>query len=87
MRSTPFASVISDMGQPLQAPCSSTDTTPSSSTSTNLTSPPSACRLGRMSSSTAATSFLSTMKSSFVEMMFLGCRFYHSAAGAARAAA
>ncbi|CBL05021.1 hypothetical protein GPA_31710 [Gordonibacter pamelaeae 7-10-1-b] len=27
------------------------------------------------------------MKSSFVEMMFLGCRFYHSAAGATRAAA
>ena len=33
MRSTPMASVIWDMGSPLQAPCGSTVTTPSSDTS------------------------------------------------------
>ena len=73
MRSTPWASVICDIGQPLQAPCSSTLTTPSSVTSTSWTSPPSACRLGRISSSTAATSFLSTMSVSFSSVSISGC--------------
>ena len=47
-RSMPCFRVSCDMGQPPQAPFRRTLTTPSSVTSTSSTSPPSACRPGRM---------------------------------------
>ena len=54
-RSIPIVSVISLDGQPTQAPCSRTWTSPSSSTSTNSMSPPSLCANGRSVAMTAVT--------------------------------
>ncbi len=54
VRSIPLRRVIWDMGHPAQAPWSRTVTIPSC-TSTNSTSPPSACSMGRTLSKTACT--------------------------------
>ncbi len=53
--SMPAFRVIWDIGQPPQAPVRRTYTVPSSLTSTSSTSPPSACRNGRMESRASCT--------------------------------